>query len=100
MSSQDTSSSDTLALVNHFMVLAGAKACWYLSDLPLFPSIVDSSEKRKSDVVTSDFITLVTFPTVASAHPITGFKVSVSVICQPRNFAAASDVHLRLTHHH
>jgi len=65
--------SDNLILVNSFYG-TGATACWYLTCLSCFISWTLHPRKRKSDAITSDFIALVTFPTVASAHLITQIR--------------------------
>ena len=70
MATQSPPSSDSLALVNSFYG-PGATACWYLTCLSCLISWSVHPAKRKSDTINNDFIALVTFPTIASAHLIT-----------------------------
>lgn len=70
MSIQQTSSFGRLALVNSFYG-PGATACWYLTCFSCLLSWTLHPKKRIEDAITSDFIAIVTFPTVASAHLIT-----------------------------
>lgn len=67
MSSVNSSTSDSLALVNSFYG-PGATACWYLNCLSCAVSWTLHPKNQRSDSVTSDLIALVTFPTVAAAH--------------------------------
>ncbi|KAN0095512.1 hypothetical protein V8E51_016223 [Hyaloscypha variabilis] len=69
MSTSDPSTFDSLALVNSFYG-PGATACWYLTCLACLILWTFHPKKQKSDSITSDFIALVTFPTVAAAHLI------------------------------
>ena len=67
MSSANSSTSDSLALVSSFYG-SGATACWYLNFLSCLISWTLHPKKQRSDSITSDLIALVTFPTVAAAH--------------------------------
>ena len=69
MSAADPSTFDSLALVNSFYG-PGATACWYLTCLSCLISWTIHPKKQKTDSITSDFIAVVTFPTVAAAHLI------------------------------
>jgi hypothetical protein len=69
MTSTNSSTPDSLALVNSFYG-PGATACWYLTCLSCLVSWSLHPKKRESDSVTADFIALVTFPVVAAAHLI------------------------------
>ncbi|KAE9376002.1 hypothetical protein N431DRAFT_454589 [Stipitochalara longipes BDJ] len=69
MSTLNPSTFDSLALVNSFYG-PGATACWYLTCLSCLISWTLQPKKQTSDSITSDFIALVTFPTVAAAHLI------------------------------
>jgi hypothetical protein len=70
---QQASSSDSLALVNSFYG-PGATACWYLTCFSSLISWTLHPRKRTADTITTDFIALATFPTVASAHLITQIR--------------------------
>ena len=67
MSTSDPSTSDSLTMVNSFYG-PGATACWYLTCFSCLISWTFHPQKRTSDSITSDFIALVTFPTVAAVH--------------------------------
>lgn len=73
MSAADPSTFDSLALVNSFYG-PGATACWYLTCLSCLISWTIHPKKQKTDSITSDFIAVVTFPTVAAAHLIAQVK--------------------------
>jgi hypothetical protein len=70
---QRAPSSDSLALVNSFYG-PGATACWYLTCFSSLISWTLHPRKRTADAITTDFIALATFPTVASAHLITQIR--------------------------
>jgi hypothetical protein len=70
---QESSPSDSLALVNSFYG-PGATACWYLTCLSSLISWTLHPKKRMADAITNEFIALATFPTVASAHLITQIR--------------------------
>jgi hypothetical protein len=70
---QQASSSDSLALVNSFYG-PGATACWYLTCFSSLISWTLHPRKRTADAITTDFIALATFPSVASAHLITQIR--------------------------
>jgi len=61
---------DSLALVNSFYG-PGATACWYLTCLSCLISWTLHPKKKGSDSITSGFIAVLTFPTVAAAHLVT-----------------------------
>jgi hypothetical protein len=70
---QQPSPFDSLALVNSFYG-PGATACWYLTCFSSLVSWTLHPSKRTADAITTDFIALATFPTVASAHLITQIR--------------------------
>ncbi|PMD40913.1 hypothetical protein L207DRAFT_633853 [Hyaloscypha variabilis F] len=67
---QEPSQSNRLALVNSFYG-TGATAAWYLACFASVISWTCHPRKRSVDAITSDFIAIVTFPTIASAHLLT-----------------------------
>ena len=67
MTSTNSSTPDSLALVNSFYG-PGATACWYLTCLSCLVSWSLHPRKRESDSITANFIALVTFPVVAAGH--------------------------------
>ena len=87
---------DSLALVNSFYG-PGATACWYLMSLSCLISWTLHPRKRKVDAIASDFVAVVTFPTVASAHLVTQIRswptessVNADTLEQKRASLAAS----------
>lgn len=67
MSCANSSPSNSLALVSSFYG-HGAIACWYLTCLSCLLSWTFHLKKREFDSITSGFIALLIFPTVAVAH--------------------------------
>ena len=60
---------DRYSLVSSFYG-PGATACWYLTILACLVSWTIHPKKRKSGSIESDFVAVLTFPTVAAAHLI------------------------------
>jgi hypothetical protein len=68
-STKNQSPSDSLSLASSFYG-PGAVAYWYLTFLSCLVSRTFNPKKGESDSITSDFITLITYPTVSSTHLI------------------------------